>query len=494
MKRINPTGVNNKEGLGVDFLTQDQMQMIHNATLEILNTTGIKVESVEAARVFADGGAKVQYLHDYALVKFPSYLLEQCLAWAARPLVFYGRTRDKDFAAGFRSVGFSTFGECVKVIDLETRKIRKSQKKDVADITKVCDYLDEIVVLDRPCCSQDKPSVTQPLHNLEAMLHNTSKPVFIAAVNAENCRRMVEMAAAVSGDMEKFRERPFLNIFVCPTSPLTMVKDCCEIIMTAASLGTGIAILPMALAGATAPATLAGTIVSHNAEMMAALVLAQLSQKGARCICCSLSTIMDLKLMVGAVGSPELGLLSAALTQMARFYNLPSWVGAGLSDSKVPDAQVGYEFATNALLAALSGANIVYGAGALESALTIDYAKLIMDAEAMHHIRKIINGVQITPESLALDIIHEVGPGGEFLTHEHTFSHLKEQSQVSVFNRQTRTAWEAAGRKDAAEIAYEKAKQILENHRVAPLPQGSAEEVCRIIDEYEKELHLKKKH
>lgn len=493
MKRVHPTGLSTNTGFGADILTQDQVMAIHNATLEILNVTGIKVESREAAKVFEEAGAHVVYHHDYAIAKFPSYLVEQCIDWSAKSLVFYGRTKDKDFAAGAHTVGFSTFGECVKIIDLETRKIRKSQKKDVAGITKICDYLDEIAVLERPCCSQDYPSATQPLHNLEAMLHNTSKAIFIAAVNAENCRRMVQMAAAVSGGMDKFRERPFLNIFVCPTSPLTMVKDCCEIIMAAASLGAGIAIIPMALAGATGTATLPGTIANHNAEVLAAIMLAQLTQKGTRCTYCSISTIMDLKLMVGAVGAPELGMISAAATKMAQFYNLPSWIGAGLSDSKLPDAQAGYEFAINALLGALSGANIVYGAGALESALTIDYAKLVMDAEAMGYIRKIINGIEITSDTLALDIIHEVGPGGEFLTHEHTFAHLKDQSQVKVFNRQTRTAWEAAGAMDTAENAYGKALQILETHKVAPLPQGAAEELTRIIDEYEIELGVKKK-
>ncbi len=414
MKRVTPTGLTAFSGFGANILTPDQILALHNATLEILKVTGIKVESTAAAKVFEEAGASVVYHHDYAIAKFPSYLVEQCIDWAAKSPVFFGRCKDKDFAARAHSVGFSTFGECVKIIDLETGKIRKSQKKDVAGITKVCDYLDEIVVMERPCCSQDCPSATQPLHNLEAMIHNTSKAIFIAAVNAENCKRMVEMAAAVSGGMEKFRERPFLNIFVCPTSPLTMVKDCCEIIMSAANLGAGIAIIPMALAGATSVATLPGTIANHNAEVLAALMLAQLTRKGTLCTYCSISTIMDLKLMVGAVGAPELGMISAATTKMAQFYNLPSWIGAGLSDSKLPDAQAGYEYAINALLGAMAGANIVYGAGALESALTIDYAKLIMDGEAMKYIRKIINGINITPETLASISSMKSGPAASF--------------------------------------------------------------------------------
>ena len=474
-----------------DIINQEQVMLIHEATLELLRHTGIRVDNMKAAEIFSAYGAYVSYGDGYAIVKFPSHLVEQCINWAAKPLVFYGRTMDKDFAAFKNHVGFSTFGECVKIIDPQTREIRDCVKEDLAGITKVCDYMDEIAVVERACGSLDYPSEVQPLHNLEAMIKNTSKAIFIGAVNGANCRKMVEMAYAAAGGEIAFRERPFLNIFVCPTSPLRLGKECAAQIIEAARMGAGIAIIPMALAGATSTVTLAGTIVSHNAEVLVSIMLAQMVQKGARCTYCSMSTIMDLKHMISATGSPEQSMISAATVKMAQFYNLPSWIGAGLSDSMVPDAQAGCEFGINAMNGALSGANIVYGAGALEAALTIDYAKLVLDCEGMSYIRKILGGLEVTRETIALDVIHKAGPGGEFLYQKHTYDHMRSHSQVDVFTRSTRSSWVAAGSKDAADAAYEKAAYILFNHQVAPLIPGAEETISEIIAEYEKELGIR---
>lgn len=473
-----------------DIINPEQVTMIHEATLELLRHTGVRVDSLDAARIFEENGANVTYYDRHAIAKFPSHVVATCLEWAARPLVFYGRTPDKDFAAFKNHVGFSTFGECVKIIDLDTRKIRDCVKEDLAGITKVCDYMDEIAVVERACGALDYPSEVQSLHNLEAMMKNTSKAIFIGAVNGPNCRKMIEMAHVASGGEAEFRERPFLNIFVCPTSPLRLGKECSDQIIEAAKGGAGIAIIPMALAGATSTMTLAGTVLGHNAEVLVSIMLAQMVQKGARCTYCSMSTIMDMKHMISATGSPEQSMVSAATVKMAQYYDLPSWIGAGLSDSKLPDAQSGYEFGIGALTGALSGANIVYGAGALEAALTIDYAKLVLDCEGMRYIRKILGGICVTEETLALDVIHAVGPGGGFLNQRHTYDNMKIHSQVEVFNRSNRPQWEAGGSKEAAEVAYEKARYILEHHQVTPLSAGAEEKIAEIIADYEKELGL----
>lgn len=473
-----------------DMINDNQAALIHEATLELLRNTGIRVDSAEAANIFEKNGAEVFYFDGYAIAKFPSHIVTQCLEWSARPMVFYGRTPDKDFYAFKNNVGFSTFGECVKIIDLSSREARECRKEDLEGITKICDYMDEIAVVERACGSLDYPSEIQPLHNLEAMMRNTSKAIFIGAVNGANCRKMLEMAYVVAGGEEAFRKRPFLNIFVCPTSPLRLGKECAEQIIEAAKGGAGIAIIPMALAGATSAVTLAGTVLTHNAEVLVSIMLAQMVQKGARCIYCSMSTIMDLKHMISATGSPEQSMISTATVKMAKYYNLPSWIGAGLSDSKIPDAQSGYEFGINALTGVLSGANIVYGAGSLESALTVDYAKLVLDCEGMKYIRKIVGGIEVTEETLALDVIHKVGPGGDFLKQKHTLAHMRSQSQVEIFNRSTRASWTAAGGKDSAEAAYEKAMYILKNHIAEPLPEGAEEKISTIIADYQRELGL----
>lgn len=484
------TGIDVFPRFSLNVLPDHELDSIHYATLQVLKRVGLKVESDEAIEIFHGAGASIDRRENSTVVKLPPYVIEDCIRYAPSTFVYYGRKPENDFVVQPNRTGFSTFGECIKIIDPYTREVRKSVKKDVGQVTLVCDSLPEINIMVRPLCSSDHHPATQPLHNLEAVLQNTTKHVLIGAGNARNVPKMVEMAATSVGGFDTFKERPNLTFFVCPTSPLMLGRDCCEIIVQAARSGVGIAVIPMALAGATSTATLAGTLVTHNAEVLGAIVLAQLTAKGTPCTYCSMSTIMDLKLMAGPVGAPEHGMLSAALTKMARYYRLPSWVGGGVSDSKIPDAQVGYEFAMNCLLGALSGANVVYGAGALELGLTIDYATLLMDAEMIRWTRQIMNGIEVTDETLALDVIYSVGAGGEFLTSNHTLHHMKRQSQPKLFDRRTRLAWQENGGKNLTERAYEQAHIILENYKPQPLPDRAVTGIRQIIEEYEQELGL----
>ena len=194
--------------------------------------------------------------------------------------------------------------------------------------------------------------------------------------------------------------------------------------------------------------------------------------------------------MVGAVGTPEHGILSAGAIKLAQYYKLPSLVGGGISDSKVPDAQVGYEYAMNCLLGSLAGGNVVYGAGALELGLTIDFAKLVMDVDMIANVHRVLQGFSTTDEQMAVALIDQVGPGGEFMTAPQTYEHMREQSNPRVFHRSNRNAWEAEGQKDAAERAYEEAAAVLNSHKPAELPAGAADEITQIIADFEQELGL----
>lgn len=482
--------MNNAAGVGLKILSRDQLDTIHFATLEVFKNTGIKVECEEAVKVFREAGAEVEYRDGHANVKIPPHVVEQCIGWAPARTTYYGRIPEYDFSAEPHRVGHSTFGECVQVIDPETRKIRKSVKDDLAKFCRLCDYYDEISVMVRALCSTDKSPDTQPLHNLEAIVHNTGKHVLIGAHKGRNVEKMMQIAAASAGGIEAFKKRPHLTIFVCPITPLTMGKECCEITMEVARLGLGLAIIPMALAGATSAVTMAGTLVTHNVETLSALILAQLTRKGTPVTYCSMSTIMDLKKMVGAVGNPEHGLLSAGAIKLAQYYRLPSLVGGGISDSMLPDAQCGYEYAQNSLLGSLAGGNIVYGAGALEMGLTIDFAKLVLDVDMIANIQKVLDGYILTDEQLSLDLINQVGPSGEFMSAPQTFEYMREQSHPRIFSRQNRSAWVAGGAKDAAERAYEEAKAVIGSHKPSPLPEGAAAEIEQIIADFEKDLGI----
>jgi trimethylamine---corrinoid protein Co-methyltransferase len=194
-----------------------------------------------------------------------------------------------------------------------------------------------------------------------------------------------------------------------------------------------------------------------------------------------------------SLGAPEMALLSAGSACLARYYGLPSLICGGLTDSKLPDPQTGYEFSYGAMLCALARGNFISGAGVLEQGLTFDYAKLLMDIEMARSISKVVAGIEISPESLALEAIHQVGPAGEFLTHRHTFQNMRSQSTTVNFDRKKRQAWLDAGGKDLAEKAYEEARSIVENHKPLPLPPGAAENMADIITHYEKELGIKTK-
>jgi trimethylamine--corrinoid protein Co-methyltransferase len=262
--------------------------------------------------------------------------------------------------------------------------------------------------------------------------------------------------------------------------------------MESANIGVGILIMPMALSGGTTTATLAGTLAIHNAEVLSSMILAQLMKKGLPCTYGSTSTILDLRFGTTAVGAPEYGMINASVAKLAQYYRLPCYVGGGASDSKEPDNQAGYEFTLSATLSALAGANIVFGSGVLEQGLTIDYAKLILDAEMIRMIQTATQGVTISDETLAFDIIHEVGPGGAYISHDHTFNSMRSQSRSELFDRRSRGNWvKKTGGKSIIERAYTAAAKIIEEHQPHPLPDGAGEILREMVTEFDKEQGLK---
>ncbi len=493
MRRVSRSGIGTTAGFGLSAHSRDELDSIYYATLQILQDTGIKVVNEQALEVFQGGGASVERFGEYGIVKIPSYLVEDCTHWAPRSIVYDARNPDDDYVAEPNRVGFTTFGGCINVIDPVTRAVRPATKQDCGNITRVVYYLDEICVAERGVNSTDVPEEPQSVHNLEAMLSNTGKHIFLGADSSRALNVMVELAAACVGGKDIFYKRPIFTANVCPISPLTLHQNTCAVILEAAKLGVGIMVMPMALSGGTSPATLAGTLAIHNAEVLSSILLAQLVRKGLPCTYGSSSTILDLRFGTTAIGSPEYGMINASVAKLAQYYRLPCFVGGGASDSKIPDIQSGYEFTLSATLSALAGANIVFGSGVLEQGLTLDYAKLIMDAEMIRMVQTAIGGITISDDTLAFDVIHEVSPGGSFISHEHSFRSMRGQSQTKLFDRRSRENWEEVTQGGAMrERAYKTATDILENHQPCPLPEGTSEALRAIVKEFEKEQKLNK--
>ncbi len=474
---------------GFDLISDYQTRKIHQATLKTLKNTGLRVESKKATEVFYSSGASVEKHKDYNIVKLPPRLVEDCINWTPDTVVCHGRDTRNDLLIEPQTVIFGAGGGSVNIIDPFTRRHRATVKEDTGKFTLICDALEELSIIIRPCIPSDVSSETYPLHTLEEILKNTSKHAFIGADTVGNLRKMVEMGAACSGGMEKFKKQPFFGVLVCPTSPLKLMPYCCGPLMEAARIGLPIFIITMALAGATSPLSIAGTLALTNAEILGSITLAQLTKKGTPCIYGNVSTIMDMKTGCLSAGAPEWSLISMGAAKLAQYYRIPSLVGAP-TDSKIPDAQSGYETSINTLTSALAGANIILSAGALDQLMTLDYAKLIMDAELNGMIKRIIKGINTNVSDLSLDIIHEVGPGGEFLTHQHTYEHIRKITQGTLFDRNRREDWLEAGGKDLAERAYEKAQHLIKSYKPKALPKGAEEKMRTIIAEYEAEIGI----
>ena len=318
MRGLQP-GISTKDGWGLDMFTEDELYEIHLGTLDVLQSYGVKVFSDEALDIFADGGASVD--RENNMVRVPPYLVEDAISSAPSTILLAGRDPKNDITLQGGRVGFTNFGCGTKVIDPYTGECRDSTLKDLGDVTLVCDAMEHIDIVMIAIEATDLyPDDSYYPRMSEVMLNNTSKHIISGG------EPVFQMAAAIVGGKEKLRERPILTCGGCPNSPLELGEDLIYEIINGARWGVPVMVLSMAMSGGSAPVTLAGTLVTHNAEVLSGLVLHQLTAKGAPFLYSSSTTIMDMTYATAPVGSPELGMISAATTALARYYLLPSFI------------------------------------------------------------------------------------------------------------------------------------------------------------------------
>ena len=314
-------------GFGLSLFTEDDLEQIHFATLEVLKKTGLYIEDKEALRILGDSGAIVDVKN--RIVKFPAYLVEDSIG-SAPPTVFLAGREDKhDVVLESSRVGFTAFGEGIILVDPHTGERRKPTKADSAISAILLDYLSEIDVNKKVIGAHDVPQQSAHLHIAEILLQNTTKHCFMGPGSGMLLNKIVEMGVAVSGSRSQLKDRPLVSFATCPVSPLKLIKETCEIIMESARSGMMVNVLSMAMAGGSSPISLAGTLVIHNAEVLGGLVLNQCTRKGVPFMYGSSTTAMDMKLAAATVGSPECGMINAAVARLANYYGLPSWVAGG---------------------------------------------------------------------------------------------------------------------------------------------------------------------
>lgn len=325
MRRAVQAGVNLQRGCGLTLLTDEEIRETHYAGLEILQKTGVFVESEEALEIFHSIGCVVDKATKR--VRIPSHLAEAALQSAPPQFIVRGRDEAKSLLIGGKRVVYTTFGEGVRVNDPYTGEQRDSTKMDLAALTRLSDTIDEFGICHRAVASQNVHPETYPLHNFEAMVHNTTKPISLGGGNGPVLEKMFELAAMVRGDRESLAMEPFMVISTCPVSPLRLVRECCEIAIVGARHRLPVRFTTMAMAGSTSPITLVGTMAVQNAEFMACATLSQAVSKGAPIFRSGTSTQLDMRAGDASVGSPEMALMAAMNAQIARFHGVPSWSG-----------------------------------------------------------------------------------------------------------------------------------------------------------------------
>jgi trimethylamine--corrinoid protein Co-methyltransferase len=316
------------------------------------------------------------------------------------------------------------------------------------------------------------------------MLTNSTKPIVFTAWDEAGLADIIKMAELVAGGPEKLRLNPFLFAYLEPTSPLQHSEDVMRKVLMMVDHGLPFVYAPGPVDGASAPMTPAGSLAMANAEVLSGLVIAQQRRRGTPFLWGSGSGPMDMRHTTATYSSPEFMLHTMGMAELAHHtYNLPVWGFSGCSDSKLPDMQAGIESALWILWTALSGANLVHDVGYIESGLTCSPEMMVVGDEIIGFVRRLLSGIALTPETLALDVIDKVGPGGNYLAHKHTRNHFREMWLPRVFDRRMYQSWETAGRPTAHQSARELAREIVANHEVPPLAEETLAGLQAILHE-----------
>jgi trimethylamine--corrinoid protein Co-methyltransferase len=466
------------------FLSDKQLDDLQEATLQILENVGVRFPSQEALTIFAEHGAEVDL--EKEIVKIPRDLVFKALASVPRYPVLGARQADLDIQTKDGFTYFTNDGCGHETVDFVTGERRASSKEDVAMMARIEDYLSSIAFIWTIVSARDC-GVTAPLHEIATVWNNSVKHYqSVTMMGAKRCRYGVEMATVLRGDLEEVRRKPPLSLVVCTIAPLVQDKDAIEGAMVLVEANIPVVFLAMPTLGTTAPATYAGALVEGDAENISAIVLMQLVNPGAPVFHAILHAWADPR-SAAYVGYPLDQHARNAPVEIAHHWGLPALGGAfGTETDALDDWQSAAEVAIDPLLAGLAGAEIVTGIG-LRDTYTLLYPEaILLDADLYHRARNALKEMVVNPETLAVDVIAKVGPGGHFLSQPHTRTHIRTAMKRAI----THQLNEESKYRNPREVARQKVSWILENHHPEPLEKHVQDEISRIIQSATRELEV----
>jgi trimethylamine--corrinoid protein Co-methyltransferase len=463
----------------LEYLTTEQMRDIHSAALDILEDCGTIIHHEKSLDILHKAGAHVR---DDKRVFIPSGLVERAIRSAPSRVTIYDRNGKPSMFLEGRNVYYGTGSDCPYLLDSFTGDRREFLSGDVENAVRLVDALPNIDFTMSNGLAPDFPSDLQYQYKYAIMVRNSTKPQVITSADKASLNDIVDIAGAVVGGREELSRKPIFVLYDEPTSPLVHINEAMEKLLFMAENNLPTNYSPGIMAGGTSPITLAGAIAQANAEILAGLVVHQQTRSGAPFIFGAGMSPMDMLSMQPTYSSPEAMVSQAGLCQIGRcLYDLPTWGFGGCSASKLVDEQAVNEAATYIMMSGWMGTNLVHDVGYLEFGLTYSFDLLVLCDEFIGQVRRMMEGICVDQENLAVESIKRVGPGGHFLSDEHTLDHFRENWQPDLTDRKTYEDWKGRGAKSMGQRAKEKIKKIIERHRPEPLAPETDIKIDRIL-------------
>lgn len=478
-------GSSHGNGLFFRTLSEKQAQEIHFASSRVLEEAGMVIHHKEAVELLRQAGAHVE---NGNRVYFPNHLVKKALQSAPSQVTLYNREGELALQLAGANVYFGTGSDTINYLDPFTQERRKWRQEDLASAIKLCDKLPNIdFVMSMGLLSDvDRRMINREQYAI--MVQNTVKPQVVIAEDGDTLRDIIEMAASAVGGKERLRQKPLFMLYTEPTSPLQHPKESVDKLLIAAENGVPTNFACGGVAGASVPTTVGGALVQANAEALSGLVIHQLKAPGAPFVYGYGNSPLDMRTMQAVYGTPEAVLFQGGMVDLAHYYNLPSWGYAGCCNAKVCDEQAVAESTMFTLMGALQGCNIMHDVFYMEFGLTGSLELLVISNEVIGRTRRMLKGIDTDKESLGVEAIMRVGPGGNFLGDDHTAKHFRANWMPDLSDFNTYENWSENGSKTMAERARDRIKQILETHQPKPVTDEVRGSIGAILKDARKKV------
>lgn len=477
--------INQTENKSTQFrvLSENQIEEIFYSALEVLERTGGHIYHDEALELFKNSNAIVKGNR----VRIPTTMVEEALNFYPRKITLKGRNGNRSLHLQKDTVAFGTGSDLPFTYDRKTGERRRTTYQDVTNAAKLVDGLSNYDFFMSHGIVGDAPNPqTYDRHQFMAMLENCTKPMVVTSVNGEGLEDLYKMGSLIQGGEDEFRLNPLFVVYIEPISPLKNDSTAVEKLLFAAEKKIPAMYTPCPSSGATAPATMAGMLVQSLAETLLAAVLCHLKSPGMPLIMGGVTTLLDMKKSTYSYGAPELSLASAANTDISKWLNLLMFSTGGCTDAKILDEQAASEQMMNLFYAYLSGANLIHDVGYIDHGTNASLESLVMNQEMMGMVKQFGKGINTDDDHLALDLIEKQGPGGEYVTTDHTFEYWKEWYRPELQDRSDYETWVKNGSKTMGDRVKERTQDMLDNYQPEPLDKNLEKELRKIVEDADK--------